>query len=93
MADSRPTGGIIVAVYPGTGPVSPSAITYDVEWTWEDGSKGGASGVSSAQQQGNVNVWPARVGTTCPIVWLNDEPYFHIYQPPYFYECVTPEAP
>lgn len=90
---SKPSGGIIVAVYPGTDPVPPAAITYDVEFTWDGGESVVVKGVSSAMQQGNVDVWPARVGTTCPIVWLNDEPYFHIYQPPYFYECETTEAP
>lgn len=68
----------------------PSAITYDVTWSWEDGSVGGASGVSSAMQQGNVEVWPARKGITFPLVWINDQPYCHIYQPPYFYECEAP---
>jgi len=90
---SKPSGGIITFAS-GTDPAMPSMITYNVEWTWEDGSVGGANGVSSAMQQGNVEVWPARVGTTFPIVWINDEPYCHIYQPPYFYVCPeTPEAP
>jgi len=87
LADSKPSGGIIVATYPGTGPMPPAAITYDVVWVWEDGSAGGANGVHSAQQQGNVDVLPARPGMTFPLVWINDQPYCHIYQPPYFDLC------
>lgn len=71
----------------------PAAITYDVAWVWEDGSVGGANGVHSAMQQGNVEVLPARVGMTFPLVWINDQPYCHIFQPPYFNLCIQTPPP
>lgn len=66
------------------------APTYDVTWTWADGSQGGAKGVRSAMQQTNVDILPARPGMTFPLVWINDQPYCHIFQPPYFGPCPTP---
>jgi len=91
---SKPTGGIIRAVYPSEEPASPEVITYDVSYVNEDGTETVVTGVSSADQQGNVDGRPARKGTTCPIVWIIDQPFFHIHQPVYFDPCPTqPPAP
>ena len=87
---SKPFGGIIVAVYPSEEPASPSVIKYDVAAINDDGTETLFYGVSSADQQGNVDVRPARKGTTCPIVWVIDQPFFHIHQPVYFDPCPTP---
>lgn len=88
MSTSNPTTGLILATYPSEDPQQAIGVTYDIEVIYEDGARSVYKGISSAVQQTNADIWPARAGQPCGVHWITDNtPLFMIIEPPYFDDC------
>jgi len=86
---SKPTSGIVQKVYPGEDHYDPAMISYDVAMVNEDGSETIVKGVGTSFRSSQVEEWAAQKGTVFSIAWIIDQPFFQIYQPPFFKVCDT----
>lgn len=91
MSTSKPSFGLITAVYPSDLPQPASGVSYDVEVVMDDGSRQTFQNVGPAVQRTNADIIPAKAGQICGVYWLSDRiPLFMIVEPPYFGDCTTP---